>query len=116
MGFADWGEVHHMFTFASLRLLLTFAAAVALTMAGFALVGRGRTFPLRPIHRGSIVGGAIFGVGWAISGACPAAALVAIGEGRLPALLTLAGVLVGARAHAWARPRWFAWDHGSCED
>jgi uncharacterized membrane protein YedE/YeeE len=116
MGFADWGEVHRMFTFDSLRLLFTFGAAVALTMAGFAILGRGRAFPARPIHRGSVAGGLIFGIGWAICGACPAASLVAIGEGRVPALFTLAGVVLGAQLHAWAQPRWFTWDHGTCEN
>jgi uncharacterized protein len=115
MGFADWGEVHRMFTFASPRLLLTFASAVALTMAGFSALARGRSFPTRPVHRGSIAGGVLFGVGWAICGACPAASLVALGEGRLPALLILAGVVVGTHAHAIARSRWLVWDQGSCE-
>ncbi len=114
MGFADWGEVHRMFTFASLRLLLTFATAVALTMVGFQVLGRGRTFPTRRIHSGTIAGGLLFGVGWALAGTCPAASLVALGEGRVPAILNVAGNIAGARLHAWARSRW-GWDQGSCE-
>ena len=37
IGFADFGEVHRMFTFADLRLLLAFAGAVAIIMAGYVI-------------------------------------------------------------------------------
>jgi uncharacterized membrane protein YedE/YeeE len=115
IGFADWGEVHRMFTLVDLRLLFTFVGAVGLTAAGFAIVGRGRALGSRPLQRGTVVGGVLFGVGWAISGACPGASLVQLGEGRVAALVTIAGIVVGVRLHAVARARWFTWDHGGCE-
>jgi uncharacterized protein len=115
IGFADWGAVHRMFTFADLRMLLAFAGAVVLTAAGFAVLGRGREFGPRPLHRGTIAGAVVFGLGWAICGACPGASLVQLGEGRVVALVTIVGIAVGARAHAALHVRWFNWDHGSCE-
>jgi hypothetical protein len=115
IGFADWGELHRMFTLVDLRLLFTFVGAVALTAAGFAIAGRSRAFGSRPIHRGTVVGGVLFGAGWAISGACPGASLVQLGEGRVAAVVTIAGIVVGVRLHAAARARWLTWDHGGCE-
>jgi hypothetical protein len=116
MGFADFGEVHRMFTFADLRLVLTFFAGVALTGLGFALLARGRFLEPRPIHKGSLAGGVLFGVGWALTGACPGAALVQLGEGQLPALLTLVGIAAGTVLYRAVHARWLGWERYACED
>ncbi|MFA6000509.1 MAG: YeeE/YedE thiosulfate transporter family protein [Thermoleophilia bacterium] len=42
------------------------------------------------------VGGLIFGVGWALAGYCPGTALVAMGQGKIDAFVTVLGGLVGA--------------------
>jgi len=106
IGFGDFAEVHRMFTFADLRLLLTFCGGVALCVAGFALVSRRWTFTARRVQAGSVAGGVVFGLGWALSGACPSIVLVQLGEGRLPALLTLGGILAGAWLFGRAQRRW----------
>lgn len=52
---------------------------------------------IAPLYLGGlIVGGIIFGVGWAIAGYCPGTALVAMAEGKLDAAITVLGGLVGA--------------------
>ena len=50
------------------------------------------------MHRGNVVGGILFGIGWSIAGMCPGPILVNIGEGKIYALAALAGALVGAGA------------------
>ena len=45
---------------------------------------------------GIVAGGAIFGIGWAVSGYCPGTCVVGTSEGKLDALFTLAGALLGA--------------------
>jgi len=95
IGFGDFGEVHRMFTFADLRLFLTFAGGVTLTALGTFWFSRRHALARRPLHRGTVVGSALFGLGWAVSGACPGIVLVQVGEGRLYGLLTLAGILGG---------------------
>ena len=42
-----------------------------------------------------IKGGAIFGLGWAIAGTCPAPALVMISSGAMLGLVAIAGIFVG---------------------
>ena len=97
IGFTSWDEVFAMFTFADLRLFLTFVTGVSLLTVAFAVIRRrGKPdWPPRPIHRGTILGGVLFGLGWVISGACPGVILAQIGEGKLYALFSLAGVLAG---------------------
>jgi hypothetical protein len=115
IGFADYGELHRMFVFADLRLLLVFAGGVALSMVGFAVLARGKKLPRKPLHKGSVPGGILFGLGWAITGACPSVALVQLGEGYLPALATMAGIVTGVLTYRWMQARYFHWDTGACE-
>lgn len=97
MGFTSWDEVHAMFTVSDLRLYLTFASGVSLLALFFAIVKRASrpSWPARPILRGTLMGGVVFGVGWALSGACPGVTLVQLGEGKLYAAFTVGGILVG---------------------
>jgi uncharacterized membrane protein YedE/YeeE len=118
IGFASWDEVHAMFTFTSLRLFLTFAIGVSILAIGWRIVAMRSTvkWPTRPVHRGTVLGGILFGVGWALSGACPAIALVQLGEGQLGAIWTLAGILIGNGLYAEVHARWLRWPTGSCLD
>lgn len=51
-----------------------------------------------------VVGGLLFGGGWAVAGYCPGTALGALGEGRWSALFAIAGMLVGAALYAETFP------------
>ncbi len=118
VGFSSWGEVNRMFRFADLRLFLGFCGAVAILAVAWAVIRRAQrpSWMKRPLHPGSIPGGVLFGAGWALSGACPSIALVQLGEGRLAALVTLAGVFVGNFLYPLAHERWFRWSTRSCVD
>ena len=80
------------------------ATAVLLTAPGLWWIRRhGQTalggplqVELKPMTRGTVVGGLLFGVGWSITGMCPGPILVNIGEGKIYALAALAGALAGA--------------------
>ena len=50
--------------------------------------------PARPEPR-HLKGGAIFGLGWAIAGTCPAPALVMISSGAALGLVAIAGIFLG---------------------
>ncbi|RPJ70731.1 MAG: YeeE/YedE family protein [Desulfobacteraceae bacterium] len=49
-----------------------------------------------------IVGGALFGAGWAVMGFCPGTSVGAVGEGRWHALWAIAGMVAGAALYAEA--------------
>ena len=102
-GAADWNYIQKMFLFEDFQLYGILASAVLTTSIGMGLARRyGRTItgePLRikgkSVHVGNLVGGALFGAGWAITGMCPGPIMVNIGEGKVYALAAFAGVLVG---------------------
>ncbi len=98
-GAADYDTVQKMFLFESFQLYGIIATAVLVTAPGLWLLKRsGRTasgaalrVKAKPRHPGNVVGGALFGVGWSITGMCPGPILVNVGEGKLYALAALAG-------------------------
>ncbi|WP_277554019.1 YeeE/YedE family protein [Halobaculum limi] len=51
---------------------------------------------LKSFDRNVLVGGAIFGAGWGLSGICPGAAYASLGVGNVTILWALAGMFVGA--------------------
>lgn len=103
-GAADYDFIQGMFLFTEFQLYGILAVASAVTAPGIWLIRRrGRTLLGRPVaielkalHRGNIVGGLIFGVGWSLTGMCPGPILVNIGEGKLYAIAAFAGALMGA--------------------
>lgn len=121
-GLSDWDELHRLFTLGAadagaglgaLRLLAAFAGAVLLSIAGFSVFAAADALPPRPVHAGTIPGALLFGAGWALAGACPAAAFVQLGEGKLEAGVSLAGMLAGAGLHD-ALHRRLGWARHSC--
>ncbi|MEZ4200520.1 MAG: DUF6691 family protein [Candidatus Paceibacterota bacterium] len=58
-----------------------------------------------PITQRSVVGAVIFGVGWGISGLCPATSLTAVGMGNVPVVLGVIGMFLGALIYGQIRSR-----------
>ena len=96
-------------------LLLVMAAALLTTLLVFQIVPRilakplfGSAFKVRenlPITKRSVVGAIIFGVGWGISGLCPATSIAAIGMGNWPVLYGVAGMFIGTLLYGIIRSR-----------
>ncbi|WP_436925170.1 YeeE/YedE family protein [Halosimplex amylolyticum] len=95
-------------------LFVMFGAAIVSGIA-FALVPRIRDSApltgdayerrLKPFDRNVLVGGAIFGVGWGLSGICPGAAYASLGTGNVAILWALAGMFLGAYVQGYWRSR-----------
>lgn len=123
-GAADFDAMDRMFLFRSFHL---FGLAIVTTLGaalGLALLRRASDqgkfathvrWSARPLHRGSIWGALLFGIGWAVSGACPGTALVQLGEGHLVALSTVVGIVVGAALQSLVNRRFLHWPRQSCE-
>jgi uncharacterized membrane protein YedE/YeeE len=57
----------------------------------------------KSFDRRVLLGGAIFGVGWGISGICPGSAYASLGLGNYPILIGLVGMFLGAYAQGYWR-------------
>ena len=63
------------------------------------------TLSHKPMNIGAVVvGGALFGAGWAVMGFCPGTSLGALGEGRWHALFAIIGMVAGAALYAELYP------------
>jgi len=105
-GAADYNYVQGMFLFTEFQLYGIIGTAIVVTAPGLILLKhRGIVPSTKPRHRGNIVGGVLFGIGWSITGMCPGPILVNLGEGKLYAIAALAGMLVGAGTFGSLYPR-----------
>lgn len=63
------------------------------------------TLSVKPMIMGGVViGGLVFGAGWAVLGYCPATSMAAAGEGRWDAVSGIAGMVAGASIFAHMYP------------
>jgi uncharacterized protein len=87
----SWYRIQEMFRFQAFHMYGIIGTAVTLGVAGVALIKkfRMRDFSGNPIMFNPkeksvaryLIGGSIFGLGWALSGACPGPMVVNIGYG-----------------------------------
>lgn len=91
-------------------LALVMVGAIVVGAIGFAIAARRREtllgtpmlLPTSRIIDGRLVlGSALFGIGWGLAGFCPGPALVALGAGRLKALVLVAAMAAGMLAFEW---------------
>ncbi|ELY72047.1 YeeE/YedE family protein [Natrinema pallidum] len=109
LGFSQMARpevVLHFLQFEDVGLLFVMFGAAIVSGIAFAVMPRLRDSApltgdryerrLKPFDRNVLIGGAIFGVGWGLSGICPGAAYASLGVGNVTILWALAGMFVGA--------------------
>ncbi len=109
---ACWQRIHDMFLFREPRMYQIIGLGIAVAMVSMWLIRRLelRTIEGAPIrytpkrfHAGVILGGLLFGAGWAITGACPGPIYAQLGSGAGMAVFTLAGALAGMFTYAYCK-------------
>lgn len=102
----SWYRIYEMFKFQSFHMYGVIGSAVVIGIVLMQLFKReiikdfqGNPIYIKPKKKGFIrtfVGGSIFGLGWALVGACPGPMFVLIGHGALAILIVLFSAIVGA--------------------
>ena len=101
--FEDFGLVFVMFGGAAVTGVAFFLAPRLFGRAP--LTGDSFERRLKSFDRNVLVGGAIFGVGWGLSGICPGAAYASLGIGNVTILWALGGMFIGAYLQGYWRTR-----------
>lgn len=86
-----------------MTILKFMLSAILVGMAGILLLSDAGIIKLshKPMNLGAVLlGGSLFGAGWAIMGFCPGTSIGAIGEGRWHAIFAVIGMVVGAAVYA----------------
>lgn len=82
-------------------------SAILVGMVGIQLLAGADIISLshKAMNLGAVlVGGALFGCGWAVMGFCPGTSIGALGEGRWHAVFAIAGMVTGAAVYAELYP------------
>jgi hypothetical protein len=112
----SWFRIQEMFRFQAFRMYGIIGSAVVTAAISVALIkraglksisGESILIPAKPLGRGIqyALGGTIFGLGWALTGACPGPLFALIGNGVSVMLIAVVSALAGTWAYGWLRPR-----------
>ena len=111
---AVWQRVHDMFLFKEPHMYLIIGTAITVAMVSMWILKRMKANSIegepieynpKPFQWGVVLGGMMFGCGWAITGACPGPIYAQIGSGEPFALFTLGGAILGMFTFAFLKPR-----------
>ena len=102
----SWFRIYEMFKFQSFHMYGIIGSAVILGMVIMLLFRKkivksfeGEEIHILPKKKGlyrNLFGGIVFGLGWALAGACPGPIFVLIGHGAITILIVLLGAMLGA--------------------
>lgn len=109
-----WQRVHDMFLFNEAHMYLIIGVGVVVAMISMLIIksmqaksieGKPIVYKPKPFHKGVVIGGTLFGAGWAITGACPGPIYAQVGAGAWMGLITLVGALIGMYLYAVLQPK-----------
>ncbi|MGH2664301.1 DUF6691 family protein [Flavobacterium sp.] len=101
----SWYRIYEMFQFQSFHMYGIIGVAIATGVIGIQIIKRkqlkdidGLPIEILDKEKGSVrywIGGLIFGLGWALVGACPGPIFILIGAGFMSVGIILIGALLG---------------------
>lgn len=102
---ASWFRIYEMFQFGAFHMYGIIGSALVLGILGIQIIKKkkiqafgNQEMQLEPKETGIaryLIGGIIFGLGWALAGACPGPMYVLAGAGYLSILVVIFGALLG---------------------
>ncbi len=110
----SWYRIQEMFFFQGFHMYGIFMTAVPVAALSLFAIRRLniRTIdgeivekPVKPYHHGVIIGSLIFGVGWALTGACPGPLYAQIGSGYTVVIITFVSAVIGTWTFGYFQKR-----------
>ncbi|MCS6929772.1 MAG: YeeE/YedE thiosulfate transporter family protein [Saprospiraceae bacterium] len=110
----SWFRIQEMFRLESFHMYGVIGTAVVVGALSVFLIkrlqlrtidGEPITFSRKTFHKGQIVGGILFGLGWAMTGACPGPLFAQIGTGATVIAVALASAIAGTWCYGYLREK-----------
>lgn len=110
----SWFRIQEMFRLQSFHMYGVIGSAVAVGVISVMLIkkfkiktihGEEIKFPKKPFNKGLIIGGLMFGFGWAMTGACPGPLYAQLGYGSTVTLVTIFMALLGTWVYGVLRDK-----------
>ncbi len=112
---ASWFRIYEMFQFDSFHMygIIGSALAVGIVLVQWIKRSKVKSFFGEPIHIQDkersftryIIGGTLFGLGWALAGACPGPMYILAGAGYWPIFIVLVGAVLGTFVYGILRDK-----------
>ncbi|MCR3922152.1 MAG: YeeE/YedE family protein [Firmicutes bacterium] len=109
VGASDFNLIYGMFIGENLKLVGVIGTAIIVAYVGMQSLrkqakqtrtGQSLEISKKKLTSWSLSGALIFGLGWGMAGACPGTVLAQLGEGKIFAVFTLAGITFGTYLYA----------------
>jgi uncharacterized membrane protein YedE/YeeE len=109
----SWWRMQEMFRFEGFHMYGIFMTAIPTGILSVWLIKRFKiktidgepiVIPKKQFNWGYVIGGLLFGIGWAFSGACPGPLLALIGAGKTVVIVVFLSALLGTWVYSWLRP------------
>ena len=100
----SWFRIQEMFRLSSFHMYGVIGTAVVVATISTLIIkkfkiktlqGEEVVFSERPLNKGNVIGGLMFGFGWALTGACPGPIYGLIGSGFPVFIVALASAILG---------------------
>ena len=110
----SWYRIYEMFHFQSFHMYGVIGTAVVVGAISIFLIkkfkiktikGEAIEFQDKTFNKGQIIGGLLFGIGWAITGACPGPLFAQLGTGALAVIATIISAVAGTWVYGYLRDR-----------
>ena len=110
----SWFRIQEMFRLQSFHMYGVIGSAVVVGMISVLLIkkfniktlqGEEVVFHPKKFQKGQVIGGLIFGLGWAITGACPGPLFAQIGSGYVVVIATLLSAIAGTWTYGLLRDK-----------
>ncbi len=110
----SWFRIQEMFRLQAFHMYGIIGSAIVVAMISIAIIkcfniktinGEPVIIPQKTFHWGNVYGGLIFGLGWAITGACPGPLFAQIGGGFAVVTVTLLSAIAGTWVYGLLRDR-----------
>lgn len=110
----SWFRIQEMFRLQSFHMYGIIGSAVVVGLISVWIIkkykiktiyGEAIEFHPKPFNKGQVFGGLIFGLGWAITGACPGPLYALIGYGSTVIIITLFSAILGTWTYGYFRDK-----------
>ncbi|NNJ89489.1 MAG: YeeE/YedE family protein [Eudoraea sp.] len=111
----SWYRIFEMFKFQSFHMYGIIGSAVLIGIIAIWVIKKTRlqsiekeTITIAPKDKGMyrlLIGGTIFGLGWALAGACPGPMYILVGTGVFSMLLVIGGAILGTFVYGIMRDK-----------
>ena len=111
----SWFRIQEMFAFQSFHMYGIIGSAIAVGALSVLIIRKleaksieGNVIELNdkaPNYKSAYIGGTIFGLGWAMTGACPGPMYALVGSGTTVFLISIAMGILGVLAYAALRSK-----------